>query len=187
MNQQQMLSDLQRRVQEEINWVREHLKDCSDALLQQRPAPDKWNALECFEHLNRYGDFYLSTFQQVLQQAGPRRREEFKPGWLGNTFANMMAPQDGVVKNKTNTFKSKNPIGEGITREAIDKHLQQQEQLLKILQEAQGKDLQQKMPTTLPLLRLRLGDGIRFYSNHVSRHLLQAQRAMSEGAAISNS
>ena len=63
----------------------------------QFKTDEKWSALECLEHLNLYGDFYLVEIEkQILKSTRKAMPMKFKSGLLGNYFANLMKVKDGM-------------------------------------------------------------------------------------------
>lgn len=55
--------------------------------LNNKLNSDSWSALECFEHLNRYGRFYIPEMQNRIRNSNKRIIAIFKSGWLGNYFS----------------------------------------------------------------------------------------------------
>ncbi len=147
--------------------------------LNQKPTAKSWSVLECLEHLNLYGDFYLPEMEQRILAATPSKNETFKSSILGNYFAKTMQPKpDGSIQ-KMSTFKDKNPINSNLSITTIDRFLKQQKQLLSLLEQAESVDLTKvKSKTTLPIIKFRLGDTFRFVIYHINRHLLQAERVI---------
>ncbi len=148
--------------------------------LNYRPAEGRWSLLECLEHLNRYGDFYLPEIERRML-AAPKRVDGtvFKSGWLGNYFAGMMRLKEGKIK-KMNTFKSMDPMGSELDVLVIDRFIKQQERMLQLLDQARKVDLT-KTKTAISItkwIKLRLGDTFRVVVYHVERHVVQADRAM---------
>lgn len=146
--------------------------------LNRQPHPGAWSALECLEHLNLYGDYYLPVIQQQMGKSKFAPRPYFRSGLLGNYFANSMLPQAKL--NKMKTFQDKNPAGSRLDAGALTRFTQQQEQLLQILDQARNTDIGRiKIPITLSKwIRLKLGDTLRFVIYHHERHMQQAQRAL---------
>lgn len=140
------------------------------AELTWRPAPESWNILECLEHLNLYGDFYLPEIEKSIQNSKTTSEPEFRSGLLGNYFANSMLPKAQL--NKMKTFKNKNPIHADLDKAVIDRFIAQQLHLLELLEAARQVSLNKiKIKTTLSsLLRLKLGDTFRFFVHHNIRH-----------------
>ena len=153
-------------------------KDVSGSQLNFRKGPNQWSILECIEHLNRYGDFYLPEIEKsILAQKRDNHPGVYKSGVFGNFFANVMKVKNGKIL-KMKTPSDKNPLGSELTITTIDRFLKQQEMLKSLLDQARNADLTRtKVPISLTrFMRLRLGDTLRFFVNHIERHILQAQR-----------
>lgn len=172
-----LLKDLSERTRTNMDSSREFLKKTT-AELNQRPASRSWSALECFEHLNRYGDFYLPEIERVIESSGRPPEEVFKSGLLGDYFAKMMLPREKL--NKMKTFKDKDPFGSKLDKTTIEKFIRQQEQLLDLLSRASKVSLTRTKTaiSISKLLKLRLGDTFRVVIYHNQRHLVQAQKAL---------
>lgn len=139
---------------------------------------DQWSILQCLEHLNLYGDFYLPEIEkQILANTNTPHRAMFKSGLIGNYFANLMKVQNGKIK-KMKSPKDKAPNPSGLTITTVDRFLKQQERLTVLLNQARTIDLvRTKVPISLTTyIRLRLGDTFRFFIYHIERHVLQAER-----------
>ena len=83
---------------------------------------------------------------------------------------------------KMKTPKDKNPSNMNLTETTISRFIQQQEQLVKLLQSCRTMDLTRtKCAISLTgLIKLRLGDTLRFFTYHIERHVLQAERVCKE-------
>ncbi|WP_300664358.1 DinB family protein [Fluviicola sp.] len=138
-----------------------------------------WSALECLEHLNLYGRFYLPEIAKRIQRAESKNKESFKSGWLGNYFANSMLPKEKL--NKMKTFKNMNPLNSRLDKEkVIREFMQQQEEILRLLNQARKIDLN-KTKTNISIskwIKLKLGDTFRFVIFHNQRHLVQAEKVL---------
>jgi hypothetical protein len=143
---------------------------------------DEWNILQCLEHLNLYGDFYLVEIEkQIMSHQHLRGSTIFRSGLIGNYFANLMEVKDGKIR-KMRAPKDKNPKDSNLTVTTIRRFLKQQEQLVFLLNKCIDIDLA-KVKTSLSLTRLvklRLGDTLRFYTYHIERHIWQAERIWKE-------
>lgn len=158
----------------------EEFKQLGSEQLNFKKSPESWSILECLEHLNRYGDFYLVEIEkQLINSVKAPEAKVFKSGLLGNYFANIMLPKDGKVK-KMKTFKKMDPSNSHVSITAIDKFLKQQERLLGLLDLALESDLTRTTTgiTLTPFIRFRIGDTFRFFVNHIERHVLQAQKVL---------
>jgi hypothetical protein len=172
MNAQNLIQQLIEQTRQAINQA-ERLKGQELSHLTWRPAPQSWNTLECLEHLNLYGDFYLPAIEKAMRQSNTQHEATFKPGWLGNYFAESMMPKTQL--NKMSTFKDKNPLNAPLNTPVIDKFISQQLKMIELLNQANGVSLNKiKIGTTLSsLIRIKLGDTFRFIINHNIRHLQQ--------------
>ncbi len=155
------------------------LKELPTENLTQKRDAKSWSALECIEHLNRYGDFYLPEIDQKMRNSTFGYNPTFKTGWLGNYFAKSMLPKEKL--NKMNTFASMNPINSSVSKSVLDTFIVQQEQILQLLSGAREADLT-RLKTSISIskwIRLRLGDTFRVVIYHNLRHIQQAERAVS--------
>lgn len=154
------------------------LKNLSPEQLNFKKTADSWSALECIEHLNLYGDYYLPEIEkQILKQKNNSSTTYFKSGVLGNYFANLMSVENGKIK-KMKSPKDKNPANSNLSVTVIDRFLKQQERLKALLLQSAGVDLT-KTKTAISiskLIKLRLGDTFRFFVYHIERHVLQAEK-----------
>jgi hypothetical protein len=175
-----LIDDLRKRTETVIAQAKA-LNNLPDQALKNRPGSESWNALECLEHLNLYGDFYLKEIEQrMLRASKSPEAKSFKSGWLGNKFALSLLPaKEGEKLNKMNTFKSKNTSGAEVNHKTIQRFLKQQQRMLELLNEAAQLNLSKvKTAITLsPLIKIRLGDTFRVVIYHNQRHLVQAQKA----------
>ncbi len=147
------------------------------------PAPEKWSAAQCITHLNSYGYYYLPVIEQLIEKAGTKSptTQQFKSGWLGNYFMNIMLPgQDGVPVKRMSSPKANVPSPNQHSTEVIATFIEQQEKQLKLLDKARNVDLNKiRCPISIsPIIRLKLGDVFLFLIAHQYRHILQAERAL---------
>ena len=144
--------------------------------LNWRRSADSWSILECIEHLNLYGDYYLPAIRLGISEAKHNIPSAvFSSGVIGNYMANSMKPGEKMRKMKT--VKDKNPIHSKLTIAVLERFKKQQLELLDLLELARTADLTKtKIPISLTkFLKLRLGDVLRFTVHHNQRHILQAE------------
>ncbi|WP_257658696.1 DinB family protein [Parapedobacter lycopersici] len=151
----------------------EKLKTYDLDALTWRENETSWNMLECLEHLNLYGEFYLPQIENKIKHSKTKPERDFKSGVLGGYFAKSMLPKEKL--NKMKTFKDKNPLNADIGKAVIDKFIEQQIKLLDLLNQSRKVNLGQvKIQTSISsLIRLKLGDTFQFFVNHIIRHLKQ--------------
>lgn len=144
--------------------------------LNFKADPARWSALECLEHLNRYGDFYIPEMKKRMQESTYPAAKEFKSGFIGDRFAKRLLPGTKGMS----TFASMNPGGSKLSTDVLQKFIRQQKQLLELLENANTVNLTKiKCSISISrLLKLRLGDTLRVVIYHNQRHVLQADQAL---------
>lgn len=154
------------------------IKTRDSEALNFKKNQDSWSALECLEHLNRYGNFYLPEIEkQILSRKPDVTATTFKSGMIGNYFANLMSVNNGKIK-KMKSPKNMNPANSDLSVTVIDRFLKQQEMLKSLLLQAKTSDLTKtRCAISLSnLIKLRLGDTFRFFVYHIERHVIQAEK-----------
>ncbi len=178
MNCKEVLADIESRIEGMISQAEEFNKMPIE-LLSQKPENGGWSSIECIEHLNRYSDFYIPELNRAINSSRFASQETYMPTWLGNKSAEDMLPMKGEVKKPMKTFKSKNPEGEQFDKVVIRKFINQQLEFLQIIRKADKVSLDRtKTKTTLPLIKFKLGDTLRFVIFHEVRHIIQARKAL---------
>lgn len=173
-----LIADLIERTKDNLNRA-EKLKPLSDKKLNYKADAETWSILECLEHLNLYGDFYLPEISSRIASSKYGKSADFKTGLIGDYFAKMLLPRERL--NKMKTFKVMNPNGSALSRKVIDKFIRQQQQLLELLDKARGVDLN-KTKTSISIakwIKLKLGDTFRVVIYHNQRHIRQAEKIVS--------
>lgn len=177
---EKLIDDLVQRTHQHLNKA-EELKDLEEKVLQWRSADEKWSVLECFEHLNRYGQFYIPEITNRLKDAkGKSPNQIFKSGLLGNYFAKSMLPKKKL--NTMKTFTVMNPLHSSLKKGTIDEFIQQQKQILDILSQSRNVDLN-KTKTAISIskfIKLKLGDTLRVVIHHNERHLVQIKNTLAQ-------
>lgn len=170
---EKLIEDLIERTKVNLNQAEKlHQKTIEE--LNWKSEPNSWSVLECIEHLNLYGDFYLSEIEQRISESNFSTETTFKSGILGNYFAKMMLPREKL--NKMKTFKDKDPIGSNLTKISIERFINQQQKTLELLNTSRKISLN-KTKTTISIskcIKLKLGDTFRVVIYHNERHIAQA-------------
>jgi len=179
INKEQLITELISLTEQAIIAVKK-FKTLDIRQLNFKNTPEQWSVLECIEHLNLYGDFYLPEIQkQLLKATSEGYSTFFKPGVIGNYFAGLMKTENGKIK-KMKSPKNKNPVSSVLSITTLDRFLKQAQLLQTLLKQALTADLT-KIKTAISLskfIKLRLGDTLRFYVYHIERHILQAEKAL---------
>ncbi len=179
-----LIEDLIARTKENLNQA-ERFNHLSVEVLNWKENAEKWSILECLEHLNRYGDFYLPEIdRQIKKDKRLADKQLFRSGWLGNYFAESMLPKEKL--NTMKTFKSMNPAGSNLNKTVLSNFIQQQKTMLDLLDRARPINLTKTKTgiTISKLIRLRLGDTFRVVIYHNERHMLQAFKVLGKQGAV---
>lgn len=174
----QLLSELTTTTQQHIQYV-ETLLQKTDQELNHRKSENSWSILECVKHLNLYGDFYIPEITSRIASAYSTSKTTFSPGILGNYFAKSMLPKEKL--NTMKTFRAMNPIHNKLDKDVLHEFIRQQQQILDLLEKSRNVDLE-KTKTSISiskLIKLKLGDTLRFVIYHNVRHVEQAKRVLS--------
>lgn len=172
MQSENLIQSILEQTQQIINQV-EKLKSLNLQALNWRENNTSWSILECLEHLNLYGDFYLPEIENKIKNSTTKADLEFKNGMLGNYFAKSMLPKEKL--NKMKTFKNKNPLNSKLDKAVLDRFIHQQIIFLDLLNQSKKVSLNKvKIQITISsLIQLKLGDIFQFLTNHTIRHLAQ--------------
>ncbi|MDE5438698.1 DinB family protein [Elizabethkingia meningoseptica] len=158
--------------------VVENLKTKTPAELNHKTAPERWSALECIEHLNRYGAYYLPEIESQILNTDAVSESTFKSGIIGNYFTNLIKPKEKL--NKMKSPKEMNPLNSKLDTTTLDTFLQQLNHTISLLEQSNKISLNQtKIPVSIfRYIKLKLGDTFRFCIYHNERHIQQAVRAV---------
>lgn len=150
--------------------------------LAQQPAPGKWSAAQCLEHLNSYGLYYLPAIEKAIGKvSGSQPAVRFKSSWLGNYFYRTMLPGNNGMPAKKMKAPSKHTPGNDLNGKAVlNEFISQQEKLEQLITKAKAINISKASVgiSIAPFIRLQLGDVFLFIVAHNNRHLLQAGRAL---------
>lgn len=177
IEQEILIKDLIERTDQVINSA-EQLNQLNLETLNYRVNPESWSVLECIEHLNLYGSFYIPEIEKQISKSITRHSAYFKSGLLGNYFAKSMLPKERL--NKMKTFKDKNPIGSNLNKSTVERFIGQQEEMLNLLDKARQVNLN-KVKTGITIaswIKLKLGDTFRVVVYHNQRHIVQVNRIL---------
>jgi hypothetical protein len=159
----------------------ESLKQLSAEKLKQNPKAGSWSIAQCLQHLNIYCEHYLPAIESGLSNQQHSTATQFKSGWLGNYFTNLMRLDNNgntkkMMKAPKNAIPSSQPDGEM----ELKKFIEHQHHLLNLFNLAKKSDLNKiRIPISLTkLIRLKLGDTFLFFSEHQKRHFVQINRAL---------
>ncbi|MBP9214797.1 MAG: DinB family protein [Chitinophagaceae bacterium] len=183
-NSQQLLNQLQEQTEQFIAQAVSNWQVLSHKQFGYKQLPEKWSANQCLQHLNSYGTYYLPAIEKAITIAKTKEQQnnnQFKSGWLGNYFTNLMQPKaNGSLSKKMQAPKNHQPTNNSDSNLSIAEFIDQQERLLLLLEQAKEVNLNStKVPISIsPFIKLKLGDVFMFLVAHNFRHVLQANSAI---------
>ena len=164
-------------------YTAKNFKNQSTDYLNWKENPESWSVLECIEHLNRYGDFYIPEITKKIKTSQHKSSEIFKSNWLGKYFSKSVSYN--VDLNKMKTFKSMNPLNSKLNIQTLEEFINQQHQIIELLSKSKNVNLD-KTKTAISiskLIKLRLGDTFRVLIYHNERHIKQAEKTLEKACA----
>lgn len=177
MKSEILLSELTGMTQENLLRSEKFLQH-SEEELNFKLDKDKWSVLECLEHLNICGAFYIEEIRNSIERSHKSNEMEFRSGFFGNYFAESMLPKENM--NKVKTFKSMNPVNSKLNKSVVKEFRNQQKSLLELLEKAKRVSLTKNRTGIFitKWIRIRLGDSFRVVIYHNLRHIIQAEKVL---------
>lgn len=163
-----------------ISTVKYKLKELPEEILSQRPEPNKWNILECLDHINVTGRHYLPQMQKGIRYAKKNNlvsKDNYYPGLLGKLAMLAMKPKkDGSIYLKMKTFGSLEPQANLNSSAVFAEFFAQQKEMINIIIESTKIDIDKPRVKSAAgsYIKFKLGDSISFIIAHTERHILQA-------------
>ena len=187
INSSELLQQAKSDTNQIIEIVKNEFQILEEEQLTWKSAPDKWNVLQCLEHLNLTSQYYIPQMQAAIRQAiaaGQSPTTNFKRGFIGNKMTTGMKPKmDGTIPNRTRTFKNYNPNNlrsSQNTQVVFEAFLKHHQDFLDLIEEASKVNLNKVKVKSLlgSILKFKLGDAIEFLIAHEKRHIVQAQNVL---------
>jgi hypothetical protein len=154
----------------------------SVAELTRPTAGGGWSAAECLDHVANTLEAYLPVIRSGLEEG--RRREQLAPGpfrygLLARMFLWILEPPVRMRVKAPDVFLPRKQPG---VKTALDAFLARHDELLRLVQLADGLDLAAIVVTSPANGRVKLPVGAVFgiLTAHARRHLWQARRGLSE-------
>lgn len=165
--------------------AREIVDGLSDGQLNWRPGAGRWSVAECLDHLTITDNLYIPVLTKAIEEGRSRGRlgdGPFHHGFIGKKFISSMEPPP---KKKFGAPKSMVPADDPSRhdpRETIAAFMVAGDELVNVLEKAQGVDLQRVKVASFitPLLRLNAATWFASLAAHERRHLWQARKVTEE-------
>ncbi len=145
-------------------------------------AEGKWNMLQCIKHMSLATQVYVRNAEEKLANtSNPISSGQFKGSWKGRWFVKMNEPKEnGHIPSKLKTFKTMEPQSELDKQEVVDEFISTHQKFISLIKASEGINLDKtRIPTAIPIVKLRLGDAYRFILAHTKRHVVQLKRIKS--------
>ncbi|HZH99934.1 MAG TPA: DinB family protein [Flavisolibacter sp.] len=175
-----LIRDLKEDV-EKLIAAAEHIKSGDKNKLVYQLDKKKWSIVQILEHLNAYGRYYIPVMEKEINGSKAGRNAWFETGFWGNYFTNSMKPTNVYeIRNKMKAMKAYTFPNSLNVDQVLKEYIDQKRQLLELLDKSKNTNLNAiKIPITLTkLIRLKLGDALRFLIAHEQRHMVQARNTM---------
>lgn len=189
----ELLLSLQEQTENQLTLAINSWQNLPSSLLTIAPATGKWSAAQCIEHLNIYSRYYLPAIETAIQKALTQKQKpsnQFKSGWLGAYFVRLM--QKDPSKNPKDKMKAPKNAQPPSTLDAavvVAEFIDHLENMQQLIEKAKGIDISKTRVgiSIARFIKLKLGDVFSFNVAHTQRHLMQAERAISNVRATINS
>lgn len=171
---QQAIVDLKQADEDIKNLLHSHKE------LLWKPAPDKWSAAQCVEHLVVSNVRYFSVLEDKLSSPVNKHHNQklYKPTFWGKIIYNAVDP-DQMAHRKSKTQKIFRPQPTVEIPTLIRRFEQSQSQLLEFMHRMLETDATQKISSPASrLIRYSLADTMAILSKHEIRHYRQAQHVV---------
>lgn len=183
MTQTALLEQLEQDLVEQLRRVRAHLAVLpDDALLFRSGGIGRWNAAECFAHLNAISDYYLPRIELAIHKAKARCWHPdvaVKSNIFGKKAILRARPEFRKQKPQK-CSKSFDPLKRLPMRgHPVKTFLINTEMLLRLVRQAKEVDLNRAKvkPAGWSFSSFRLCDLLPYLYLHAQRHILQAEEA----------
>ncbi len=183
-NRNELLEQLKAEVNTVLATVQQISNDLDAQSLNRQPMAGKWSIAQVLEHLNTYNRYYLPAIKAAMPKAGHTTSKEFKSGWLGEYFAKSMYSEVVTgkrVANKMSAMKGHIPDASLNAAAVINEFIAAEKELLQMLEDAKQVNIGGiRIPITISkMIKIKVGDALRFLVAHQVRHLLQINNTRS--------
>lgn len=146
----------------------------------KRPAPGSWSVAECLEHLSLSADAYFPIWQQMIANAGPRKKEMNAPyhvDFWGRLLGWILEPP---VRIRSKTPVHFAPSDCKDVAVILAGFLDRQGRIIAALRRCRGRAVDEvKMASPAdPRIRYSIWSSFVINAAHQRRHLWQAEQAI---------
>lgn len=176
----QLIEELKRITQSNLDLLKKKFSHLNEQQKNWRKDKDSWSLNEIFAHLNEYSNYYHPAFSSRIQNTKYKEPKELYVSTpLGRSaWKSMKLGNAKNVKRKFKSPRSYNPFynPEIVTGADIDSFQKSQIELLEIIDQAATVNMRKvKIPISISkIVRLKLGDALMYVVYHNERHMQQA-------------
>ncbi|MFM2387237.1 MAG: hypothetical protein RL660_1994 [Bacteroidota bacterium] len=160
----------------------EVLAQCSWEQLTNAPKPGKWSAIECVQHLQLYAQYYMPLISAALNANNQWTSYDtiYRSSYWGDYIAKSMLPTLKGDLRKMKTPSAKRPHLSQASMQVIDDFRTELQNLKALCNNADNFNLNKKCIAIaiFPLIKISIGDALRFVIYHNQRHFAQAIAAL---------
>jgi len=159
----------------------EHLRQADQVKMSYVAEQGSWSVAQVLEHMNMYSRYYHPIIEKSMVHITRDTNAWFIPGFWGNYFTKAMMPKNVYdIKNKMKASRHYIPEKSLNVETVINEFIQHQHKLLHLLEIARRRNLNSiHIPISISkMIRLKLGDMLRFLVAHEQRHMIQARNAV---------
>jgi uncharacterized damage-inducible protein DinB len=159
------------------------LETADHTKLAYSPDKQKWSVVQILEHLNAYNRHYLPLIEKELAPVPETHDQWFNSGYWGEKFVKMMKPGNVYqIRNKMKAMKAYTFSNNLNIDTVLKEFIGHQETYQRLLELAKSRDLNTiRIPITITsMIKLKLGDMLRFLIAHQQRHMIQARNTLKQ-------
>ena len=182
MTQTDLLDRLESDLRRLLEDTRTQFATLPEEALLVRAQPERWNAMECFAHLNAHFDYFLPRIELAIHKSKARAwapADQIRHNWTGRWAIRAVNPQNmGTSKRKSP--KRIDPKKRPLSPHELKAFLINCEMLLRLVQQCRQVNLNKASVKHFrwPGFRFLLGDLLDYMVLHAQRHFLQAQATL---------
>lgn len=180
MNCHDYLTDIERRLEEQIERGRAVAKRVDQRQLNWSPGPDRWNLGQIFAHMMLANSHYEPAIKTAIDQASRAKIGDS----IQHTFFGRFIIRGAGPDGNAPVPKSLRPKAGPYDATICEKWAAQTQRLLDLARSAHSVDLctaKVKNPF-IPFLRLNLADCFQILAEHTERHIRQIESLADKAA-----
>jgi hypothetical protein len=174
------LDDLEAQFNAAVARAQALVDSAGTVLCNTPPAAGSWSAAECLQHLNISADAFLPIWQQIIANAGPRKKEmnaPYRTDFWGRLFSWILEPPPRTRSKTPVPFE---PVECKEIGTVLAGFVERQGRIVASLRRCRGRAIDQvKMGSPADRrIRYSIWSSFLIVAAHQRRHLWQAEQAV---------